>query len=148
MASIISFSPTTKIKSADVNANFTNLANGSAMQTPTIDSMSITTLKQVSGFYDNGNSGATPTITWSNGDRQKITVNAGTTISFAGALAGQVLVLYVVENSTGNFSISMPSMKWSGGVAGIPTTTLNAINIYTIFYDGANYCAQLSPGYA
>lgn len=148
MASIITFSPNTTIKSADVNTNFTNLANGSAMQTPTFDSASLTNLKQVSGLYDNGNSGASITINWANGDRQKLTVSASTTLSYSGAVAGQVMTLIVVENGTGNFTVTLPTSKWPSGSAGSFTTTANAINTLTVMFDGTNYLTQLAPGYA
>jgi hypothetical protein len=142
------FSPNTKIKSADVNANFTGLSNGSMMQTPTFDSASLTTLKQVSGLYSNGNSGSTPTVNWANGDRQTITISAATTISFSGAVAGQILTLILVENGTGNYTIALPSMKWPYGAAGTFTTTPSAINTLTVLYDGTNYLAQSASGYA
>ena len=148
MATIISFSPNTPIKSADINTNFANLANGSAMNSPIFDSMSVTNLKQVSGLYDNGNSGASPTVDWSKGDRQKITISAAATLVWANAVAGQVLTLEMIENGTGNFTIALPSMKWPGGSAATWTTSPNALNILTVLFDGTNYLAQGSAGYA
>lgn len=148
MASIISFSPGTTIKSADVNSNFTNLANGSAMVAPIIDTPTFTTRFAATGMYDNGNSGATITIDWSKGDRQKLTISAACTISYTGAVSGQVMTLLVVENGTGGFAVTLPTSKWPGGVAGSFTTTPNAINTLTVLYDGANYLSQLANGYA
>lgn len=148
MSTIISFSPSTTIKSADVNTNFSNLANGSAMNAPTIDSLSITNLKAASGLYDNGNSGANKTITWTNGDRQKLTISASTTLTYAGAVAGQILTLLIIENGTGNFTIALPTSKWPSGSAGTFTTTASAINTLTVMFDGTNYLTQLAAGYA
>lgn len=145
---LITFSPSTTIKSADVNANFSGLANGSLMTSPTIANANLTTAFTASGLYDNGNSGATYTVDWSKGDRQKITISAACTLSFSNAIAGQILTLEIVENGTGNYAITLPSMKWGGGAAGTPTTTPNAINTLTVMYDGTNYLAQLVPGYA
>src|SRR6185312_4452188 len=146
MSTLITFSPSTTIKSADINANFTNLANGSAFTTPTIDSLSITTLKQVSGEYNNGNSGASITINGANGDRQLLTVTANTTLSFSGFLQGQSVTLRIVENVTGGFTITLPSGKWPYGASTAFITTTNAINLLNIYYDGTNYLYQLQPG--
>ena len=148
MAPLITFSPQTNAKSADVNANFTNLANGSAMNSPTIDSLAITNLKAASGLYDNGNSGATYTIDWTKGDRQKITISASTTLSYTGAVAGQIITLLIIENGTGNFTIALPTSKWPNGNALAFTTTPGAINTLTVMHDGTNYLTQLGQGYA
>lgn len=145
---LITFSPSTTIKSADVNANFTGLANGSLMTSPTIANASLTTKFTASGLYDNGNSGAAIAINWANGDRQKVTVSANTTLSYSGAVAGQILILILVENGTGNFTISLPTTKWSNGTVGTFTTTPNAINAISVLFDGTNYLTQLAPGFA
>src|SRR5581483_8512707 len=147
MAALITFSPNTTIKSADVNSNFANLANGSAFTTPTIDSLSVTTLKQVSGLYSNGNSSSAITINWANGDRQSLTISAACTISFSNAVAGQIMTLIITENSTGNYAITLPSMRWPTGSAVSPTITANAINVLTVMYDGTNYYAQMGVNY-
>lgn len=148
MASLITFSPSTTIKSADVNSNFTNLANGSAMTSPSIASPTFTTKFVATGLYDNGNSSTAITLNWTNGDRQKLTVSANTTISFSGAVSGQIVTFLIVENSTGNFTITLPTIKWPGGSAGVFTTTANAINILSVFYDGTNYYGELASGMA
>jgi beta-xylosidase len=118
------------------------------MTSPTIADALLTTQFTASGLYDNGNSGANFTVNWLNADRQKLTISASTTITYSGAVAGQILSLLIVENGTGNFSITLPSSKWSYGSAGVFTTTPNAINILTVFFDGTNYNTALSAGFA
>lgn len=137
------FSPSTKIKSADVNANFSGLADGSLMNNPTIANATLSTKFAASGLYDNGNSGSTPTITGTNGDRQKITISAAATFSWSGFVAGQIVTIIMTENGTGNFSITLPSGKWSYGAAGTFAITAGAINILSIMYDGTNYYYSL-----
>lgn len=145
---LIVFSPSTVIKSADINTDLTGLANGSLMNSPTINDPSFTGQFTASGLWDNGNSGAAITINWLNADRQKITISANTTLSYSGAVAGQVLTLLIVENGTGGFSLTLPASLWSYGAAGGITTTANAINLLTVFFDGVNYLTQLGAGYA
>ena len=118
------------------------------MNSPTFDSMSVTNLKQASGLYNNGNSGAAATINFANGDRQKITITAATTLTYTNALAGQILTLILIEDGTGGYSITLPTTKWVGGLTGTFTTTANAINILTIVFDGTNYLTALSPNFS
>lgn len=101
-----------------------------------------------SGEYDNGNSGASKTINWNNGDRQKVTITAATTLSYSNATAGQTLTLRVVEDGTGGWSVTLPTSKWPGGIAGSFTTTASAINLLIVYYDGTNYLTQLASGFS
>ncbi len=103
---------------------------------------------QFVGEYDNGNSGASKTIDWSKGDRQIVTMSAACTFTFSNAVKGQTLTLRLVENGTGGYSPTFPTLKWAGGTVGTPTTTANAINLYIFYYDGTNYLAQLAAGFA
>lgn len=143
-----SFTPNTVIQSSKVNSNFSGLADGSLITNATIDALKLTNIKAVSGLYDNGNSGTSKTIDWSNGDRQKLTISGNVTISYSNAIAGQILTLELVENATGNFTITLPTSKWPNGAAGVFTTTANAKNLLVVFYDGTDYLTQLASGFA
>lgn len=80
--------------------------------------------------------GAT-TITWTAGSLFTLTLNANLTITFAGAISGQTIVVRLT-NTTSNYTVTWPSMKWPNGSA--PTQTIGAhTDVYTIVYDGANY---------
>ncbi len=144
---LITFSPNTVIKSADFNANFTGLANGTLMTSPVIGNP---TLKNyiATGIFPNGNSGASAAIDWSQGDKQSITVTANTTLSYANAVAGQILTLIVNFDSTGGWTVALPVTKWANGAAGSFTNTPNSINILTVAFDGTNYLTALTPGFA
>lgn len=145
---LIVFSPSTKAKSADVNSNFAGLADGSLMTSPTIDDATLTDLNQVSGVYDNGNSGSTKAINWANGIRQKVTINDDVTLSFSGATAGMILILIVVMDGTGGHTITLPSVKWPQGLEQSFDNTANKKNILQVYYDGVDYLAQISPGFS
>jgi hypothetical protein len=150
MSTIISFSPSTKIASADVNSNFSNLANGSAMQAPNFAGADLITTFTASGLYDNGSQKGTYNIDWTKCDRQKVTCDhtGNLTLTYSGAVAGQILVLIVIEDGTGASTVTLPASKWPSGSAMAFTTTASAINTISVLYDGTNYLTQGAPGYA
>lgn len=95
--------------------------------------------------YDNGNLGATPTIAWANGQKQKGTLNAGATIAFdfTGVGVGHYQ-LRLIQNGTGGFAVTWGTAtpgttRWLA-IASAPA--LNAAaggeTIVTIFWDGTN----------
>ena len=146
---LVSFSASTVIRSADINANFSGIANGSLMSSPSIANVTLTTKFLAYGRYDNGNSGSSKTIDWSNGDRQKLTISAACTLAYSNAQTGQIITLEVVENGTGNFAITMPAnTKYPGGITQAFTTTPSAINLVQVYYDGTNYLTTVLGGYA
>ena len=69
--------------------------------------------------YDNGNSGASKTITLSNGQKQKITLTANTTltISFSGATVGDYQIR-MIQDATGGRTLAavsgLSSSRWLG----------------------------------
>jgi hypothetical protein len=60
-------------------------------------------------IFNAGNSGATKTINWNDGDQQLLTVNANTTLSFSNIVPGRNYILYLLQDSTGNRTITLPS---------------------------------------
>jgi hypothetical protein len=88
--------------------------------------------------YNNGNSGATPTITWGNGQKQRITMTAAATFSFVAPSGPSNLLLKVIQDATG-WTVTWPgTVLWPGGTA--PTLSgANATDIVAFYYDGTNY---------
>ena len=99
--------------------------------------------------YDNGNLGASPNINWAQGDRQKGLLNANATLTFSNAVEGQVLTLWLVENGTGGYSITLPAgIKYPNGITPSFVTTANAVNVIVIRYDGTSYYAQFATDFS
>jgi hypothetical protein len=99
-------------------------------------------------LYDNGNSGtATITPNAANGATQKYTLTGNITWNaFGTPLAGQSMTMLLVQDGTGNRTLSS-TMKFAGGSKTL-STAANAIDIVTVYYDGTNYYASLSKGFA
>lgn len=101
-------------------------------------------------IYDNGNSGVSKTIDWSNGSFQKLTLTADCTITFSNPTNGR-LQLDIIQDGTGGWNVTSwaSSPKWAGGSA--PTITATATtgrDIITFYYDGTNYLGVPSQNFS
>lgn len=89
-------------------------------------------------FFDAGNSGAAINLNAANGNVQKVTLTANTTVTLTSPASGVMcsLTLLVFQDATGSRTITWPaSVKW--GNAGAPTLTLTAskmdmISLFTV----------------
>ena len=92
--------------------------------------------------YDNGNCGAAKTLDFAtNGPVQKVTRNASTTLTLtAPAIPAMVVLKLVHEASATAYTVAFsPTPKWPGGVAPTFTNTSGAVDILTLYYDGATW---------
>jgi len=90
--------------------------------------------------YDNGSSGSADTITWGNGNKQKSTLTANCTYTFVAPGGPCNLVLKVVQDATGGWTVTWPgTVKWADGIAPTLSTGANDIDIVSFYYDGTNY---------
>ncbi len=92
--------------------------------------------------YDNGNS---DTIDWSVANKQKSTLTGNVTFTFIAPYGPCNLVLKLVQDGTGERTVTWPAtVKWAIGTKPTLTTTPNAIDIVSFYYDGTNYYGQAS----
>ncbi len=101
------------------------------------------------GYYDNGNSGTTKTITWTNGMVQKITMNNDCTFTFASpTAAGTKFTLAVIQDGSGSHLVTWPgTVTWRGGAAPTLTTTAGKTDFITFVYNGSVYYGDSSLNY-
>ena len=100
---------------------------------------------------DNGNSGASFTIDWNNGQAQDLTLTANCTLTFTAptGLNFARLSLRLIQDATGSRTVTFPSsVRWAGGTAPTLTTTANGVDIITFEWDGTNYDGVASLGFA
>ena len=90
---------------------------------------------------DNGNSGASATIDWAEGNKQMITLTDDCTISFSDPQGACNLVFKVVqEGSGGSRTITWPgTIKWVGATEPTLSTAVDSIDIITFYFDGTTY---------
>ncbi len=88
-------------------------------------------------MVDNGNSGASKTIDWRAGNKQKMTLTGDCTISFTDPSGSAPLELRLIQDTTGGRTVTWSGMtlKWEGGIAATLTAASNAIDIVEFTYD-------------
>ena len=92
---------------------------------------------------DNGESGATATIDWGEGNKQKIVLTDDCNLSFQGPFGVGTFTLKVEQDVTGSRHITWDStVKWAGGTPIILTINANAIDILVFYFDGVDYYAS------
>jgi len=87
--------------------------------------------------YDNGNSGASKTIDWRNGNKQKITTTANCTLTFtAPGGAGSLQLIIRHENSATAYEYTYPAnVNWAGHLKYVTKNTAYAKDIISFLYD-------------
>ena len=98
--------------------------------------------------YAIGNSSGTITPDVANGSIQTTTATGNITFNAFGGTpqTGQSLTLIITQDTTGSRLLTS-TMKFAGAYK-ILSTTANATDIMTVFYDGTTYWASLNIGYA
>lgn len=70
-------------------------------------------------------------------------------ITATGTVAGTSYVLYLKQDATGSRTATWSGFKWASGAAPVLSTTGNAVDIFTFYYDGsAMNCVGTSKGVA
>jgi len=101
-------------------------------------------------YYDNGNSGASITIDWNNGNLQYVTLTAvGVDITFTEPPHPGKCELWIIQDGTGSRTIDWEheiSPKWPGGVEPTLTTTAAAVDVICFTYIGGTTYRGLYNG--
>jgi hypothetical protein len=98
--------------------------------------------------YTNTSVSGTYTPFFSSGTVHVYTLTGNLTLSALGntPAAGQSITFILKQDATGSRTLTS-TMKFAGAFKTL-STTANSIDIMSVFYDGTNYYASLSRGYA
>ena len=133
----------------DVNGkSIVSVSNGNIVITPNgTGKTQVSAINYTEGaIYDLGTTGGTIAPNVTNGNVQKITLNAALTINgFTSPVAGQSVTL-IIYGGTAYTEITS-TMKFAGGIKTL-TATAGCIDILSIYYDGTTYFASLNKGFA
>ena len=101
----------------------------------TPDTITVNNYIHQDSLYDNGNSGASKTITFSNGNYQKLTLTADCTLTFASPATASFTLL-LKQDATGSRTVTWPvAVKWAGGSAPTLTTAASSKDAVVFVYD-------------
>jgi hypothetical protein len=100
--------------------------------------------------YDNGDSGATPTIDWKNGNYQKIRMTANATFTFVDPAGPGSFTLRLLQDSTGGRVATWPAaVKWPGGTVVPLSVASGAYDLFVFqFWSPTEYNVNASKAYA
>ena len=109
---------------------------------------SLIATKFYSVIYANGNSGASLTIDFNNGQYQSVTLNADCTFTFSNPAPGsQIRLILTQDATTGSRLVTWPTIKWMNSTAPTLSTATSAIDIIELFYDGSSYYGKYTLNY-
>jgi hypothetical protein len=92
--------------------------------------------------YDAGDSGAAKEIDWQDGNEQILRLTDDVELTFVNPKAGARYVLRFKQDASGGRTVAWPaSVVWSGGIAGVIDTAIDALSLIAFYYDGTVYIA-------
>lgn len=93
---------------------------------------------------NNGDSGATKTINWAVGNKQKLTLTASCTLTFDPEPGGACnLILKLIQGGSGSYEVTWPAdVNWTGNTPPTLTTDVGAVDLICFFYDGSEFHGQ------
>lgn len=118
--------------------------NSPTMTSATTDDIQVTGEAYFDAEVDNGNSGATKTIDFTSGNKQKVTLSEDCTFTFIPPSGPANVILKAVN--FGAFTPTLPSINWPGGT--VPTWTASGTDIIALYWDGSAWFAQASLAFA
>lgn len=103
-------------------------------------------------LFTHSSSASSISINWNNGASQNINFNPGysgnVNLTLSNPIAGSFYTLTTIQNPSGTTNINFPaSVKWQGGISGVMTASGNAIDMFSLYYNGNNYLGAYSSNY-
>jgi hypothetical protein len=93
------------------------------------------------GFTERANSSSAgvANIDWTMSNKQTITLTEATTLTFANPTKPCNVSLKIVQDATGGWGLTLPTIKWPEASPPAFTTTAGAVDILSLYFDGTKY---------
>ena len=112
-------------------------------------SLQMTSLLETGGTATTATGAYTYAPNAANGTVQTLNMSTATSLTFSAfttPVAGQSLTV-IVTNGTGAVTTFTSTMKWAGAVKSL-TAGSGSVDVISVYYDGTNYYASISKGFA
>lgn len=100
---------------------------------------------------DNTSSSGSVTIDLGTSNKQRLTLDEDvTTLAFTAPTNPCSIILQVIQDSTGGWTIDwadVTNLKWPGGTEVQPTADPDAVDLYSIYWDGTNFHIAAVPDF-
>lgn len=122
----------------DVTLTGTQTLTNKTLTSPTLNTPTVNVVKFASQ-YSAGNSGASITLNFNNGQKQSLTLNSNTTITLSFPGVGNYQII-LTQDGTGNKTVTWSGVSRYVGSATAPVinTASNSSTVVSLFYDGTN----------
>ena len=135
---ITSFTPSTTIKSAEVNTNFSNLATQGGKEHSAAGKHEIIEPTATKQNLVSNTDGATITFDLDTGNIHTVTLEGNRTLALSNVDVGQAFMVRLVQDGTGSRTITwFSTIKWSGGVAPTLSTTGSDVDLIGFICTGS-----------
>jgi len=83
------------------------------------------------------NSTSTTTLDLSTGNILQVVLTGSTTLAFSNPKVGTYIIK--IKQGAGSYTLNFPTIKWADGAVPTITTSVNAVDLITLIYDGVDY---------
>lgn len=99
-----------------------------------------------------GGAATSASIDWNNGLSQHLNFNPGysgyVSLAFSNPLPGSAYIFTTTQNPSGTTNLLFPAaVRWQGGISGTMSASGNAIDMFSLYYNGTNYLGTFSNNY-
>jgi hypothetical protein len=98
---------------------------------------------------DNGISGTSDTIDWTQGNKQKSTITEDVTYAFTAPDGASNLILKITQDGSGGNEVTWPAtVLWPDSIVQQPSAAAASVSIASFYYDGTDYYGQIAGDFS
>jgi hypothetical protein len=146
LTGIVKGNGTSAFSAATAGTDYVTPSSTETLTNKTITNPTIT--NYVESVVAIGDTGASKSISLTNGTVQTATLTGNCTFTMPTATAGKSFILLLRQDATGNRTATFtPNVKFNSAGAPTITATANRLDILTFVADGTNWYGSISQGY-